>query len=58
MPFDSDTEHLALGQYVHVVIKSVIAGSKIIKCELVKKDSNPLNNKELTIHNIKAGFLV
>ena len=25
---------------------------------MVTKDSNPLNNKDLTIHNIKAGFLV
>lgn len=41
-----------------MVVKSVIPSSKIIKCELVTKSANPLNNKELTIHNIKAGFLV
>jgi ribosomal protein S1 len=35
-----------------------MAGSKIMKCELASKDSNPVNNKELTIHNIKPGFLV
>ena len=29
-----------------------------MKCELASKDSNPVNNKELTIHNIKPGFLV
>jgi ribosomal protein S1 len=35
-----------------------MAGSKIVKCELVSKDSHPVNNRELTIHNIKPGFLV
>jgi hypothetical protein len=58
LPFDPTTEHLLIGNYVQVVVKSVIASSKIIKCELITKEANPLNNKELTIHNIKAGFLV
>lgn len=58
LPFDPSTEHLLIGQYIQVVVKTVIPSSKIIKCELVTKDSNPLNNKDLTIHNIKAGFLV
>ena len=58
LPFEASTEHLLIGQYIEVVVKSVIPSSKIIKCELVTKDANPLNNKDLTIHNIKAGFLV
>jgi hypothetical protein len=49
LPFDAQTEHLSIGKYVQVVVKSVIASSKIIKCELANKDSHPLNNKELTI---------
>lgn len=58
LPFDASTEHLSLGALVHVVVKTIMSGSKIIKCELASKDSSPANNKELTIHNIKPGFLV
>ena len=46
---------------VHVVVKSVIATSKIIKCELASNGEAgkfPINVKELTIHNMKPGFLV
>ena len=49
LPFDSQTEHLQIGKIVQVAVKQVMASSKIIKCELVTKDSHPLNNKELTI---------
>jgi ribosomal protein S1 len=38
-----------------------LASSKIIKCELATKEAAykyPLNSKELTIHNVKPGFLV
>ncbi len=58
LPFAPSTEHLAAGEIVQVVVKNVVPGSKIIKCELSNKEASPLNNKELTIHNIKPGFLV
>ena len=58
MPFDASTEGMNLDMLVHVIVKNVMAGSKIVKCELASKDSHTVNNKELTIHNIKPGFLV
>ena len=58
LPFDSNTEHLSIGQLVQVIVKNVISGSKIIKCELASKEQSPVSNKEFTIHNLKPGFLV
>ena len=42
-----------------MVVKNVMGSSKIIKCELSGKDEqSPISVKELTIHNMKPGFLV
>lgn len=41
LPFDSATEHLMLGQILHVVVKQVMASSKIIKCEIINKEVSP-----------------
>ena len=49
-----------IGQLVHVVVTDVLASSKIIKCQIGTGESGQkfLSQKELTIHNIKPGFLV
>ena len=49
-----------IGQLVHVVVNDVLASSKVIKCQIAIGESGKkfLSQKELTIHNIKPGFLV
>ena len=40
-------------------MKSVLGSSKVAKCEHMEEPSkNTINAKEMTIHNIKPGFLV
>lgn len=64
MPFDDASSHILIGSLTQVVIKKVMSSSKIIKCELVSvtRDSpdhtNYMNAKEITIHNLKPGYLV
>jgi ribosomal protein S1 len=61
LSFDQESERLQLGELVHVVVRSAMASSKVIKCELPQHDETrmrPVNSKELTIHNLKPGFLV
>ena len=52
---------MQLGQLVLAQVKTVISSSKVIKCELLTKDNASkayVSAKELTIHNLKPGFLV
>lgn len=57
--FLSNSEQsIQLGQRVLVVVRESMASSKIIKCDLAEGHQKNLNNKEVTIHNIKPGTLV
>lgn len=60
LSIDQNTEHLQIGQLVQVIVKNVMGSSKIIKVEMVNKESTqrPLNSKDLTIQNVKPGYLV
>jgi ribosomal protein S1 len=60
LPFSTETEHLQIGTLVQVTVKQVMSQSKIIKCEIINREevAKAMNSKELTIHNIKPGFLV
>jgi len=64
LPFDDFSAHIQIGSLVQVVIKKVMSSSKIIKCELVSatrehpEHANYMNAKEITIHNLKPGYLV
>ena len=59
LPIEQSTEHLLIGQTVTTLVKQVMSSSKIIKVEIASKiEGKPLVSKELTIHNIKPGFLV
>ena len=71
LKFGDNTENLKIGQTVTVVVKSVVASSKVIKCELLSKannkecvqqaneESNLVDNDfRLTAAHLKPGFLV
>lgn len=61
LPIDPSTEHVQIGQTLAIVVKQVMTSSKIIKVELassLKAEAKSLASKDLTIHNIKPGFLV
>ncbi len=61
LPFGDDINHLMPGTLVQIIIKTVMASSKIAKCEIIQNTDlakAAMGAKEATIHNIKAGFLV
>ena len=62
LPFEEVTEHLQIGQVLTVDVKSVMPSSKVIKCELPGSSKEgyqkAINSKDLTIHNVKPGYLV
>lgn len=60
LAFDEHSERMQIGELVHVMVKQSLPSSKIVKCELPLKDGieKPLKSKDLTIHNVKPGFLV
>lgn len=52
---------LQVGQLVQVIVKKVMASSKIIKCEILNSQNNQLNviqKEDFTLYNVKPGFLV
>ena len=49
---------MQIGELVQVVVRQNLASSKIVKCELVNEEAKELKSKDLSIHNIKPGFLV
>ena len=65
LPLDLNSEHMQVGQIVQCLVTSVMASSKIIKCELPHTSLvsetdrvKVLNSKELSINNIKPAQLV
>lgn len=62
LPFNETSDHLQVGSIVQVIIKNVLASSKVVKCELFTSNqteiSQYMTQKEITIHNLKPGFMV
>ena len=62
LPFTTESSVLMIGSVVQVLVKSVMASSKVVKCEMINNKledhTQYMNNKEITIHNLKPGYMM